>query len=196
MKDINDDVYLYKIEREWKASQKGYSERELIEIFPEAKEIVPDKIKEFEAKKKHLLEIIKEKLRIIKHSEIDDFSRFFWREYVKIFYGKDLLETEKHIDRLSRIESGKKTKRGVNENDIEKALQHPIENLINQPLKRCGNKLKTNCPFHSDKTPSFYIYPESNSFYCYSCQRGGNTINLTRSLYGYSFVESVKFINN
>ncbi len=195
-KVIVDDVFLYKFERGWRASQKKYSEKELLKIFPEAKEIAPDKIEEWETKKKHLIKTIKEKLKIIKHTKLDDFSRFFWRDYVKIFDGEDLLETEKHITRLSRMLSEKRVQGRISENDIEKALQTPIENLINQPLKKCGNKLKVSCPFHRDKTPSFYIYLESNSFFCYSCQRGGNTINLVRSLYGYSFIESVKFINN
>ncbi len=195
-KTTTDDNYLYKLEREWRASQKRYSEKDLLEIFPEAKEIVPNKIEEFEAKKEYLLEIIREKLRIIKYAELDDFSRFFWREYVKIFDGKNLLVIKENIARLSRMISDKKVTGIISENNIESALQFPIEKLINQPLKKYGNKLKGSCPLHNEKTPSFYVYPESNSFYCFGCKQGGNNINLIRLLYNYSFKEAVKHINN
>lgn len=44
-----------------------------------------------------------------------------------------------------------------------------IESLISSYvlLKRAGRNLKGLCPFHSEKTPSFVVYPESQSFYCF-----------------------------
>ena len=41
-------------------------------------------------------------------------------------------------------------------------------------LQRAGSNLKGLCPFHSEKTPSFTVYPASNSFYCFGCGAGGN----------------------
>ena len=43
------------------------------------------------------------------------------------------------------------------------------------------------CPFHSEKTASFKIYPKSNSFYCFGCGAGGDVIDFVRLLYGLDF---------
>ena len=43
-------------------------------------------------------------------------------------------------------------------------------------LKRSGRTYKCLCPFHSERTPSMVVYPESNSFYCFGCGAGGDTI--------------------
>ena len=42
-------------------------------------------------------------------------------------------------------------------------------------LKRRGKTLLGLCPFHNEKTPSFNIYPENNSFYCFGCNKGGRS---------------------
>ena len=53
--------------------------------------------------------------------------------------------------------------------------RNEIENTISQyvNLKRRGKNLVGLCPFHSEKTPSFTVYPENGSFYCFGCGVGG-----------------------
>ena len=46
-------------------------------------------------------------------------------------------------------------------NDIETAISQYVN------LKRRGKNLVGLCPFHSEKTPSFTVYPENGSFYCF-----------------------------
>lgn len=48
------------------------------------------------------------------------------------------------------------------------------------------NKPVVCCPIHDEDTPSFRFYPETSSFYCFGCQKGGNIINLHRY-----FMESI-----
>ena len=43
-------------------------------------------------------------------------------------------------------------------------------------LKRSGRNSKGLCPFHSEKTPSFTVYGDTSSFYCFGCQAGGDVI--------------------
>jgi CHC2 zinc finger len=54
-------------------------------------------------------------------------------------------------------------------------------------LRRSGDTWSANCPLpdHEDKTPSFTVYPETNSWYCYGCLRGGNVVELYRLAKGY-----------
>ena len=43
-------------------------------------------------------------------------------------------------------------------------------------LRRSGRTYSGLCPFHSEKTPSFVVYPETQSFYCFGCGAGGDVI--------------------
>ena len=40
------------------------------------------------------------------------------------------------------------------------------------------------CPFHNDKTPSFTVFPSTQSFYCFGCQTGGDLIEFHRDFIG------------
>jgi len=59
-------------------------------------------------------------------------------------------------------------------------------------LKRSGSQYKGLCPFHSEKTPSFTVYPESRSYYCFGCQNGGDAIAFIRNIERLDYVEAVK----
>lgn len=54
-----------------------------------------------------------------------------------------------------------------------------IEALISSyvNLKRTGSNLKGLCPFHSEKTPSFTVYPGTQSFYCFGCGAAGDAVS-------------------
>lgn len=61
-------------------------------------------------------------------------------------------------------------------------------------LKRAGRTLKGLCPFHSEKTPSFVVYPENNSFYCFGCAAGGDIITFIKMAEHLEYVEAVRFL--
>lgn len=71
-----------------------------------------------------------------------------------------------------------------------------IESLISSYvlLKRAGRNLKGLCPFHSEKTPSFVVYPESQSFYCFGCGAGGDAISFIMRAENLEYIEAVKFL--
>ena len=50
------------------------------------------------------------------------------------------------------------------------------------------------CPFHSEKTPSFVVYPETQSYYCFGCGAGGDVITFIRTMNNLGYVEAVKFL--
>ena len=54
-----------------------------------------------------------------------------------------------------------------------------LTDLVDQDLnlKRSGKVLKANCPFHDDRTPSFTVYPNTQTFHCFGCGKGGTVID-------------------
>ena len=61
-------------------------------------------------------------------------------------------------------------------------------------LKRRGRNLVGLCPFHSEKTPSFNLYPENGSFYCFGCGVGGDVITFIMKIENLDYIEAVKFL--
>ena len=61
-------------------------------------------------------------------------------------------------------------------------------------LKRRGRNLVGLCPFHGEKTPSFNIYTENGSFYCFGCGVGGDVITFVMKIENLDYMEAVKFL--
>lgn len=61
-------------------------------------------------------------------------------------------------------------------------------------LRRRGRNLVGLCPFHSEKTPSFNVYPLSSSFYCFGCGCGGDIITFVEKIENLDYLEAVKFL--
>ena len=61
-------------------------------------------------------------------------------------------------------------------------------------LKRRGRNLVGLCPFHGEKTPSFNIYTENGSFYCFGCGTGGDVITFVMKIENLDYMEAVKFL--
>ena len=69
-----------------------------------------------------------------------------------------------------------------------------IESVISTyvTLKRAGSNLKGLCPFHSEKTPSFTVYPGTQSFYCFGCGAGGDVINFVMRTENLDYVSAIE----
>lgn len=78
----------------------------------------------------------------------------------------------------------------------ELKMNSEIEQVISSyvPLKRKGRILNGLCPFHSEKSPSFTVYPENQSFYCFGCGAGGDVITFVRKIENLEYVEAVRFL--
>lgn len=194
--------YVDELERKWRASLPRYTDKEWFEIFPEAKAMIPIKIAEWKEVREKLVRVIREGLKIANEKENDEVSRHFCRELVKwIFGGRQLVKVDSHLSRLYRqlaiIRPHKKLSgQFITPEFIQQAKAIPIETVVNQSvsLRTCGRMLRGLCPLHEEKSPSFFIYPESNSYRCYGCNQWGDVIQLVRLLYGYSFKEAVEFL--
>ena len=87
----------------------------------------------------------------------------------------------------------------ISKETIEQVLmRNDIESLIGSyvSLKRAGSNLKGLCPFHSEKTPSFTVYPQDNSFYCFGCGAGGDAITFIRKRENLDYPDAVEFLAN
>ncbi len=62
------------------------------------------------------------------------------------------------------------------------------------PLQTAGKNMKGLCPFHSEKTPSFFVSKERQIFNCFGCGKKGNVITFIQEYKHLSFVDSLKYL--
>lgn len=60
------------------------------------------------------------------------------------------------------------------------------------PLKRAGKDYRANCPFHHEKTPSFYVIPNKQTFYCFGCGAGGTALRFVMDYENVDFRNALK----
>lgn len=73
-------------------------------------------------------------------------------------------------------------------------MKTDIEDVISTyvTLKRRGATLVGLCPFHNEKTPSFTVYPATQSFYCFGCGAGGDAITFVKKIENLDYLDAVK----
>ena len=59
-------------------------------------------------------------------------------------------------------------------------------------LKKSGRYFMGNCPFHSEKTPSFFLYPETDTFHCFGCGKHGDSISFVMEMESLDYVSTLK----
>ncbi|HSH74105.1 MAG TPA: DNA primase [Longimicrobiales bacterium] len=62
------------------------------------------------------------------------------------------------------------------------------------PLKKAGREYKANCPFHEERTPSFYVVPDKGFYKCFGCGKSGDVFSFVMERQGMDFVEAVKHV--
>ncbi len=76
----------------------------------------------------------------------------------------------------------------VYRNDIEQVIGSYVT------LKRAGSNFNGLCPFHSEKTPSFTVFPATKSFYCFGCGAGGDVISFIMRAENLDYVDALEFL--
>lgn len=71
-----------------------------------------------------------------------------------------------------------------------------IEEVISSYIKleRAGKNLKARCPFHNEKTPSFFISPDRGTYYCFGCAASGDIFTFVEEFEGLDFKGALKLL--
>lgn len=91
----------------------------------------------------------------------------------------------------------------INQGEPMKIPEHTINELNTQAdlvsiikkhtnLKPAGREFKGRCPFHGEKTPSFFVNPQNNLYHCFGCGAKGNAISFLMDYERLSFMEAIK----
>lgn len=83
----------------------------------------------------------------------------------------------------------------ISEDKIAEIRQRaPVAEVIGSyvTLKKSGNSLKGLCPFHNEKTPSFYVHPARGFYHCFGCKASGDVFSFLMHVEGKTFPEVVR----
>ena len=81
--------------------------------------------------------------------------------------------------------------------DLEAIKAIPIADLMpSEPKMKAPNRLFYACPLHNEVNPSFVVYLDSNTYYCFGCGKGGDVINLYQELNETDFKTAVRELSN
>lgn len=76
----------------------------------------------------------------------------------------------------------------------ELLLRVDIVDLIDAhvPLKKSGGSFKARCPFHAEKSPSFFVKRDKQFYHCFGCGAGGNAISFLMAFSHLDFIEAIE----
>lgn len=191
-------------EKLWKESLPNYSFRELMQIFPEAISAARRGLKE-------QLKVYKIKLRKVGDYEQEYYdnviTQYPWqeREALQEQSNKDFEEVRKkwtskiktimfnlsHLDELGGKVKPKQMG-GATEEEIARAKEVSITNFYSDKLQIHGKLATGRCPFHNEKTGSFTIYLDQNTWWCYGCQAGGSVVDFLMKQNNADFLTTIK----
>lgn len=100
-----------------------------------------------------------------------------------------LLEKDiKRFERYSRINQGIEHNKKSFDVDLIRGI--PIEEILGAPKMSSGNRSKYICPLHNEDTPSFTVYKDKNTWWCFGCNSGTSVIDLYMKLNNVDFKQA------
>ena len=163
-------------ERAWKQSLK-ISDWEFSKIFPEAKKIWKEHIK---VNKLALDFYLKHNRKVKNHIYGSSYNlkiKNLWIDIQDIFYDLNCKEHEDNIKKLERnlsyFDKKKPNSKTITDVDIAKAKAFLIEDLL-----EFDNSNSARCIFHNEKTASMHLYRDTNTVYCFGCNKKADSIDL------------------
>ncbi|MDB5184379.1 MAG: dnaG [Candidatus Saccharibacteria bacterium] len=172
------------------------TQAEVLEAFAtDAKQIIPALISELTNHRKMLVTRIGDAVTLINAESEDEAFRYYWTLWLALNEGEELRALEAKLARHRRMLSviaGKPTPTGrLTDGAIEAARDYPIQDLLDVTFRRSGNRLVGLCPFHAEKSPSFYVFLNQNKAHCFGCQKSVDSISAYMELNGCDFKAAV-----
>lgn len=184
-------------EQGWREGLPNYSESQWLQIFPKLLSAFKYKVSARLEKNKKLYQSEQEYRRLVLGKKLVIPYEEHWEiDLIIEIIDESLKKIEKEIKRdkwilftLSNEQTTNPFPDKITDNDITRAKTVPISNFIQI------NKFNTAlCPFHTEKHASFKIFKD-NHWYCFgACSTGGDVIDFIQKLYGYNFIQAVKYL--
>ena len=168
-------------------------ELELSDIGPELKMARVSYLEEENANLSSRIDEIEADLADMEARDVDS----MWIEMRKDMTGYEKLAGKYRsnkitIAHLKGLYEGKKTL--VTDDMIRLAKKVPFDLLLK--LEQVGGRKRCKCPFHNEKTASFYVYPDTNRGYCHGCGRSADTIQYLVEIKKVEFNQAVLMLLN
>lgn len=189
--------YFDQQEKLWRETLLLPTEAELIAKDPSLLKYVRNALKTIKARTP-TEEDVTAWLKNLYASNLSESDKMFTEVCFEKIIFPEIQDGERRIWQLKKLLPHKKNARLDDFPELlNRARQVPIVGEIEKYLRvtKYGSKYKALCPFHDEKTASFYIYPDSNSFYCFGCHAGGDVIKFIQLISGLSFREAVRELN-
>lgn len=192
-------------ELEHEQSLPRYTLRQLFEIFPEARPALMRKKAEIDSIIRQLESAICIVLREIKkHPEKPERINQFYEQLTEWLFGKDLEKFHSEAQQIKRLLNPIPQKKNCRWLNREEIMNHPRYSLLDlastetqlKPIP--NNRWKGLCPFHKEKTPSFYVFIDSKGyqfFHCFGCGAHGDVISFVMKTRNISFFEALQFLS-
>ena len=129
--------------------------------------------------------------------DVTDFFVRLGRSREEFLHLLEAAEPLPQQDVLTNVKLGRVRSHPATHNDAEQVkLRVAIEDLVDRyvHLRRNSRYCIGLCPFHEDHNPSFVVYPNNRSFYCFGCKRHGDIFNFIMHMEHLTFPEAVRVL--
>lgn len=178
------------------------TDTEIQSFFCDLKDVVDNKITLLGERTRNILiqrsGMIREDIKDYKAKKLND-------ENLYVFLGALIAHQERELDCIRRwayywqriykrtkLIKGEVTQEDIaNDLDVDSAREIPIDTLVDGEIRWNRGRAVVLCPLHDERTPSMTLYQDSNSYYCFGCQSGGDVITLYEKINNCDFKTAV-----
>ena len=189
LEDVKDFAYAESFKEEWERTSDKPNPFELLDIFPEAKPYLEDKLERWSKYLPSLENLVERQLEWASKRKYS----WFWQGIIAITDGSLLEKVEKEIWKLKFLL--KIIKPTYKQYDIERIKETVnLKDLVESygiKLRKTGRSWQGKCPFHNEKHGSFTVFLDGG-FKCFGCGAKGDIFTFLELTEGLTFREALE----